>query len=402
MSSDDSEPIDELPEFYEGTNEASSEPVQEKPRENLSRIPPPVGQKVKAGWKREHFRIIRTAIARKGESDVNLQSFIHPGSYPRLGSPGKRTGNMIEISGTEPTVVTDRYGKVALWVVPNFVGEKTLEELNRITNSFISYEMATHEGTKVIKRMGVSTNGKARAGPDTYTTNKGLYGAGTYVKCWHQRGHETKKDFEPSRSLTNNRTTHQLIRRTDFFVDNQNADWKVDHFVSVINPPYRRCLAELREELKAHATIAAIQSNITTDFPGRSVIVNRQSGEHFDQWGIVNGTDVLLASGDFSGGEIVFDDLHVQTAFLPRAAVFFDGTVYRHRILPWTGNQRLSTAYFAHRFVFEQLKINTSLSLVDVDEVSARVEERDHAPSVSRSKRRGNGGGGFNKKGRFE
>ncbi|KAG8778713.1 hypothetical protein FRC12_024854 [Ceratobasidium sp. 428] len=223
--------------------------------------------------------------------------------------------------------------------------------------------------------MGITTNGKARAGSDTYTKNKGIYGAGTYVKAWHQLGQWEKKDFEPSRSLTNNRTTKQLIRRDNYFHACQNVDWRIDDMTELIHPRFRRAQAELRTKLESHPTISHIQRTIKTDFPGRSVIVNRQSGEHFDKWGIPNGIDVLVGAGSVrSGGAVRYEDIKVEAELPPGAAVFFDGTSYRHAITPWKGDQRISMAYFAHRSVFQQLDIDIDFDLIDLADVKARVE----------------------------
>ncbi|KAG8780388.1 hypothetical protein FRC12_023096 [Ceratobasidium sp. 428] len=235
--------------------------------------------------------------------------------------------------------------------------------------------MATHEGAKVLKPMGITTNGKARAGLDTYTTNKGIYGAGTYVKAWHKLGQWEKKDFEPSRSLTNNRTNKQLIRRDNYFHTCQNVDWKIDDITKLIHPRFHHAQSELRTKLESHPTISHIQRTITTNFPGRSVIVNGQSGEHFDKWGIPNSVDVLVGAGSVRlGGAVRFADIRVQAELPPSAAVFFDGTSYRHAITPWTGDQRISMAYFAHRSVFRQLDIDIDFDLIDLADVDAKVE----------------------------
>jgi hypothetical protein len=110
-------------------------------------------------------------------------------------------------------------------------------------------------------------------------------------------------------------------------------------------------------------------------FLGKSIIVNRQSGEHFDKWGIRKGFDVLLAAGDFTGGEITFKDLNLRTAFLPGTAVFFDGTAYRHSIGNWQGKQRISNALFVHGSIFKQLEIDATLLLVNIRDVRDTITQ---------------------------
>jgi hypothetical protein len=59
-----------------------------------------------------------------------------------------------------------------------------------MTNIFIPHEMAQPNGKVLAEPLGCRTNGKARAGLDTYTTDKGIYGTGTYALAYYQRAHE--------------------------------------------------------------------------------------------------------------------------------------------------------------------------------------------------------------------
>ncbi|KAG8778714.1 hypothetical protein FRC12_024855 [Ceratobasidium sp. 428] len=129
----------------------------EQVREDVYRIPGSIPLKAQKGWHRESKRMVREAI----DNAVRLPNYdleahrvaINPltNSFPTLGSPGRRVGDWIYLRGATPRVVIDENDKVVLWWFPELLGRKTLDIFNDATNDFISYEMATHEGTKVLK-----------------------------------------------------------------------------------------------------------------------------------------------------------------------------------------------------------------------------------------------------------
>ena len=79
--------------------------------------------------------------------------------------------------------------------------------------------------------------------------------------------------------------------------------------------------------------------------------MNKQSGEHLDVAGVPHGCDVILVSGDFSGGQLYLKDLNILLTLEPGNLVMFDGTVQRHRILAFDGPQRVSHVFFVHQSV---------------------------------------------------
>lgn len=109
------------------------------------------------------------------------------------------------------------------------------------------------------------------------------------------------------------------------------------------------------------------KANIKLKFPGRSMICNRQSGEHLDSNGLRRGIDGLYAAGDFTGGQVYFKDLAIKVDFLPGTVLLFDGTSQRHAIESWDGAQRFSFALFVHRGVAKQLELDISLKDITAD-----------------------------------
>ncbi|KAF8593937.1 hypothetical protein BDV93DRAFT_414862, partial [Ceratobasidium sp. AG-I] len=88
-----------------------------------------------------------------------------------------------------------------------------------------------------------------------------------------------------------------------------------------------------------------------SDFFGLAVLMNKQSAEHLDTAGLPHAWDAILASGEFTGGDMFFKDANVQTAIGPGDLALFDGTVQRHAVLPFEGPQRMSHVFFVHRSV---------------------------------------------------
>lgn len=122
-------------------------------------------------------------------------------------------------------------------------------------------------------------------------------------------------------------------------------------------------------------------------FLGHSVIMNRQSGEHLDEHGIRRGLDVLLAAGDFRGGDLFFKDMNVRVSMGPGTLVAFDGTSQRHAIEQWSGAQRISNAFFVHRYVFDELGVNTALPDITVGDVQGRIQPSNKTSSKKRKRR---------------
>lgn len=119
--------------------------------------------------------------------------------------------------------------------------------------------------------------------------------------------------------------------------------------------------------------------------------MNRTSGEHLDSNGLRRGFDGLLAAGKFHGGDLLLKDLNLQVRFEPGTLILFDGTSQRHSILDWSGEQRISNAFFVHRSVFEELDLNNSLPDLTIEAIERNINP-PAAPQRKR-KRRGRGKG---------
>lgn len=161
--------------------------------------------------------------------------------------------------------------------------------------------------------------------------------------------------------------------RQTYFTGMQGLDEKVNHLVSVVNPEFYKLLEEVDKGIEAHPATRMCKTNIKSKFPGRTVICNRQSGEHTDSNGIRRGTDVLYAGGDFYGGDVYFKDLALRIPLEPGTLLLFDGTSQRHSIEKWGGPQRFSFALFIHHGVAKQLGVNMALPDVTVQTALSHI-----------------------------
>lgn len=272
----------------------------------------------------------------------------------------------------------------------------------------MEYELALGTKHSSARPTGSSSNGKSRGGPQTYTTDQGIYGTATYALAWHQLKHEVNivqrcvllseianivhiqhtHSFEPSRDLTRSRSGKQVHLRGQFFSGFAATHHRVNHLLSLIHPDFHALLHAVRGHISAHPTVRQLLAVWESLFLGHSVTMNRQSGEHLDEHGLRRGLDVLLAAGDFQDGALYLKDMNVRVRLAPGDLVAFDGTSQRHAVEPWSGAQRISNAFFVHRSVFEEVGLDTALQDITLEEIECRVEPRVCAPS-KKQKRHG-------------
>lgn len=288
--------------------------------------------------------------------------------------------------------------------------------MNHNTLEFMTHELAPRKGRDgKVKVVGSSSNGKARGGVDTYTTDRGVFGTATYAVAWHQQAHEVSTSldfwqrhchdicivlqksngFEPSRTLTQSPSGIHSHFRGQFLSSTRNLHFRLNHLVSLLHPSLYHLLLSVRPLIHEHPTIHQLLSLWDSLFLGHSVIMNRTSGEHLDSHGLRRGFDGLLAAGTFAEGDLYFKDMNVRLKFEPGTLVLFDGTAQRHSVLGWTGDQRISNAFFVHRSVFEELGLDTSLPDITIHDIAANIAPTK--PPTGKRKRRGQGQGRFSK-----
>lgn len=356
-------------------------------RVRLNRDDQPIGKSMMAGWLKENVSFVRQALENKlvleGYSISEHQAKIDRTSPPKPSDAPWRNVPVETLDIKEPTAIVGSDDAVAIWVFPEYFKSESLIALNRITTDFAISEMGPF--IKKGRIMGAKANGKKRGAPDSYTTSHGLFGSGIYCSAWHPQGHKKTDDFAPSKDMLRCLSVVESGARQKYFTDMQGLDRKVDDLVSIVHPKFYNILEAVDEGIQVQPACRMCKTNIKTKFPGRTVICNRQSGEHTDSNGVRRGTDVLYAAGDFDGGEVYFKDLSIRIPLKPGTLLLFDGTSQRHSIDKWSGPQRFSFALFVHTGVAKQLSIDTTLCDVTVQSTLARLNSLPSAKKRARS-----------------
>lgn len=181
-------------------------------------------------------------------------------------------------------------------------------------------------------------------------------------------------------------TMAEASARQKYFSDMQGLDECVNDLVSLTHPRFSEILDSIDKGVLEHPACRMCKTNIKLKFPGRSMICNRQSGEHLDSNGLRRGADCLYTAGNFTGGEVYFKDLAIKVPLKPGTLLLFDGTSQRHSIEKWDGPQRFSFALFVHKGVAKQLKINTTLTDVTTQVARGYLNSRSR-PKAPKRKR---------------
>lgn len=134
------------------------------------------------------------------------QATIDRTSPPKVGDPPLRNVPLETLDIKGPTTVVGSDDTIAIWVFPNYFKANALvssrlyaslfhvsnyrlqNDLTRMITDFATSEMGSF--MRRGKTMGAKANGKKRGAPDSYTTDRGLHGAGIYCTAWHPQGHK--------------------------------------------------------------------------------------------------------------------------------------------------------------------------------------------------------------------
>lgn len=129
----------------------------------------------------------------------------------------------------------------------------------------------------------------------------------------------------------------------------------------LIDPTAHRAYTQARDQLCKMACFESIAAVDYMLFHGRSIIFNRATPRHIDSNDVPEGWAVLLALGDFDGGELYLPNLGIAIPFPPGALIFIRGGILPHEILAFRGGQRISIAHFVHESVFRHVGVKISL-----------------------------------------
>jgi hypothetical protein len=110
-------------------------------------------------------------------------------------------------------------------------------------------------------------------------------------------------------------------------------------------------------------------------FPTIAINFNVISNYHWDNNDDPNGLCVLVALGDFEGGELCFPQLQIVVKLRPNQVVVFPSCLLLHGNLPITKGIRFSIVYFVHKSFFLHQKNFNELYKQDRNDTINHQEE---------------------------
>ncbi|KAG9121728.1 hypothetical protein FRC07_002193, partial [Ceratobasidium sp. 392] len=203
-----------------------------------------------------------------------------------------------------------------------------------------------------------------------------------HFSVWHPKGHQYSDSYTPMQDTTQSSSNAQWSSRMCFFDSNWSVDCGVACFIQPLWPQMALALDTAHGLVAKHPGFHPFNSVWHTQFLGCAMIVNRETGKHLDWLGVRRTWDVIVAAGDFSGGEFHFCDMNQFCLFLPGDMVTFDGTAQRHQIQTFTGQLRLSHIYFIHQSVLTEPRINTHMPNVHLSDLVSSLACFNCLPAI--------------------
>ncbi|KAG9086951.1 hypothetical protein FS749_003263 [Ceratobasidium sp. UAMH 11750] len=323
-------------------------------------------------------------------------------ALPKPGEPAWRKGPEVCLRGDQPTVLVGRDMSVGLVYIPGFVDGTSLTNFTHATETHMKRELrptarqaqpqpsatGTRKSARQSARQCQQPPNKSTPKPvpqrhqgDVLRKDLGFCGD-RHFGVWHARGQQHFASFEPTRDTTRNGTNITWTSRMQFLDSCHPVDRRVESFMELARPDLLAALQRTRKSLMEHPGVLPFNCVWHTSFPGRAVIVNRQTGEHLDQNGVRRGWDVIVAAGDFEGGEFYLGDVKVRCPFQPGDLVAFDGTALRHRIEPFSGRLRLSHVYYVHQSLLTECDIAANFSDVYLSDLVDRIAPYTRPPPI--------------------
>jgi hypothetical protein len=127
---------------------------------------------------------------------------------------------------------------------------------------------------------------------------------------------------------------------------------QVNEALRLLDPHFHSLLLQLQ---KKTATLAFSQAMAGVDgllLNAREMLFNKMSAPHVDGNDPQLGWAVLVALGDFRGGDFSAPQLGITTRFLPGDMVMVRGRVVQHKTGPFQG-QRISLPHFTHSSIWK-------------------------------------------------
>ncbi|KAJ7702547.1 hypothetical protein B0H16DRAFT_1902473 [Mycena metata] len=172
-----------------------------------------------------------------------------------------------------------------------------------------------------------------------YQTPGGKAGVFKAVKLWHAIGH-THEDPTVAADVIKNGKTYNTVM--ELLPKLNHLSQRVNDALEAADPAHFAALQELRVATeKAFPSVKAWNSIDELQMEGREFMFNRETQDHRDLHDPQFGWAVLAALGHFQGGDLIL----------------LRGRVLKHKILPFTGQQRISVAHFTHQSLWDAFDV---------------------------------------------
>ena len=127
---------------------------------------------------------------------------------------------------------------------------------------------------------------------------------------------------------------------------------QVNEALRCLDPHFYKLLVQLREKMSKLGFSEAIGAIDGLLLNGREILFNKESEPHFDQNDPQLGWAVLVAIGNFEGGDFIAPQLGIRTRFQPGDMILVRGRVVKHLTTAFSG-QRISLPHFTHSNIWK-------------------------------------------------
>jgi hypothetical protein len=188
---------------------------------------------------------------------------------------------------------------------------------------------------------------------------RGWHGVGQSVRFQHTLYSPTqfsqKGPFVPPMDIMKSGTIFAATIK--LFKELRYLSHRVNEVIRCVDPDfYENCL-KLRERFRRLPFLQALSSIDPLVVEGREALFNRESPEHTDSsdppWSLA----VLVALGNFRGGDVNMKQLGLTVRMEPGDVVVLRGRVIKHGILAWVGGQRICIPHFTHTSLWKLLNL---------------------------------------------
>jgi len=148
------------------------------------------------------------------------------------------------------------------------------------------------------------------------------------------------------------RTCQQFKQSCEAMKGLKYLSHQVNEALRCLDPHFYNLLSQLKHKISKFGFSEALAAIDYLLLNGREILFNKESEEHVDQNDPQYGWAVLVALGEFEGGDFMASQLGIKARFLPGDMILVRGRVVKHKIGPFMG-QRISLPHFTHSNIWK-------------------------------------------------